>query len=146
MFLIRPTTIWQKNWSNRSQMTSMLIGYSTIICRYQDAGSRHKDTRHEVNTMTSTLSANLKSKRQALHLSRKSVAESIGISASTLADYENGHATPSIKALVKLSTLYDCSTDYLLGLEKKESLTIDVTGLSDDQIRALQGVVDSIRR
>ena len=54
---------------------------------------------------TPTLSTNLKSKRLALHLTRKSVAESIGISASTLADYENGHAIPSVRSLMKPSTV-----------------------------------------
>ena len=92
------------------------------------------------------LSTNLKFTRQALHLTRKTVADSIDISASTLADYENGHAIPSVKVLVLLAELYHCSTDYLPGLEDiKNVRTIDVTGLTDEQIRAIQGVVDSMR-
>ena len=92
------------------------------------------------------LSTNLKFSRQALQLSRKTVADRIGISASTLADYENGHAIPSVNVLVLLAELYHCSTDYLLGLEDKKNVrTIDVTGLTDEQIRAIQGVVNSMR-
>ena len=98
------------------------------------------------NNVYIALSTNLKFTRQALHLTRKTVADSIGISASTLADYENGHAIPSVKVLVLLAELYHCSTDYLLGLEDiKNVRTIDVTGLTDEQIRAIRGVVDSMR-
>ena len=96
--------------------------------------------------MSIVLSTNLKLTRKVLHLTRKTVADRIGISASTLADYENGHAIPSVKVLVLLAELYHCSTDYLLGLEDiKNVRTIDVTGLTDEQIRALQGAVDSMR-
>ena len=101
---------------------------------------------HHLGTSLIALSTNLKFTRQALHLTRKTVADSIGISTSTLADYENGHAIPSVKVLVLLAELYHCSTDYLLGLEDiKNVRTIDVTGLTDEQIRAIQGVVDSMR-
>lgn len=92
------------------------------------------------------LATKLKKKRQALNLSRKVVSENIGISASTLADYENGHIEPSLKVLMKLATLYKCSTDYLLGIEKDSpQKSINVTGLSSEQIRALQKFIDSIK-
>ena len=92
------------------------------------------------------LATKLKKKRQALNLSRKVVSENIGISASTLADYENGHIEPSLKVLMKLATLYKCSTDYLLGIEKDSpQKSINVTGLSSEQIRALQRLVDSMK-
>ncbi len=91
------------------------------------------------------LSDKLKQKRQALGLSRKVVSEIIGISASTLADYENGYIEPSLKNIMKLAALYKCSTDYLLGLEKQApARCIDVSQLSDDQVQALQRLVDTM--
>ena len=96
--------------------------------------------------MIKGLATKLKKKRQELGLSRKIVADNIGISASTLADYENGYGEPSLKALMKLATLYKCSTDYLLGIEKDSpQKSINVTGLSSEQIRALQRLVDSMK-
>lgn len=96
--------------------------------------------------MINGLAGRLAKRRQALNLSRKVVSENIGISASTLADYENGHIEPSLKVLMKLATLYKCSTDYLLGIEKDSpQKSIDVTGLSSEQIRALQKFIDSIK-
>lgn len=93
--------------------------------------------------MIKELSVKLKEKRQELGLSRKVVSEIIGISASTLADYENGYGEPSLKSLMKLASLYKCSTDFLLGIEKKPpEKTLDVTGLTENQIKALEHLVE----
>ena len=95
--------------------------------------------------MIKGLSSKLKQKRQALGLSRKVVSEIIGISASTLADYENGYIEPSLKNIMKLAALYKCSTDYLLGIEKNAPAKfIDVTHLTDEQVQALQRLVDTM--
>lgn len=95
--------------------------------------------------MIKELSVKLKEKRQELGLSRKVVSEIIGISASTLADYENGYGEPSLKSLMKLASLYKCSTDFLLGIEKKPAeKTLDVTGLTDHQIKALEQLVEAM--
>lgn len=95
--------------------------------------------------MIKGLASKLKKKRQELNLSRKMVAENIGVSASVIADYESGYGEPSLKVLMKLATLYKCSTDYLLGIEKTApSQTIDVTGLSADQISALRNLISTM--
>lgn len=95
--------------------------------------------------MINGLSQRLNEKRQALNLSRRIVSEIVGISASTLADYENGHSEPSLKVLMKLATLYKCSTDYLLGIEKgTPTQTIDVSALTPDQIQALHSLIDTM--
>ncbi|MGN8773167.1 helix-turn-helix domain-containing protein [Candidatus Weimeria sp. HCP3S3_B5] len=95
--------------------------------------------------MIEGLAVRLKEKRQALGLSRKVVSEVIGISASTLADYENGHIEPSLKVLMKLATLYKCSTDYLLGMEKElPQAVLDVSSLNSRQIQALKIITEGL--
>lgn len=95
--------------------------------------------------MIKGLASKLKKKRQELNLSRKMVAENIGVSASVIADYESGYAEPSLKVLMKLATLYKCSTDYLLGIEKDTpTQTIDVSALTPDQIQALKSLIDTM--
>lgn len=95
--------------------------------------------------MIKGLASKLKKKRQELNLSRKMVAENIGVSASVIADYESGYAEPSLKVLMKLATLYKCSTDYLLGIEKDTpTQTIDVSALTPDQIQAIKSLIDTM--
>ena len=46
---------------------------------------------------------------------------------------------------MKLAALYKCSTDYLLGLEKQAPVRcIDVSELTDEQVQALQRLVDTM--
>ena len=88
------------------------------------------------------LCTRLKESRQKMKLSRNQVAEQIGISASTLADYEIGHRQPSLPILVILAEIYGISTDYLLGREKANTPTaLDTTGLHDEQIDVLRHMI-----
>lgn len=79
-------------------------------------------------------------------LSQKAVADRLQLSASIVSGYETGERTPSTEVLLKLTALYRCSADYLLGIEQSAPATmLDVTGLSTEQIQALQTLIDGIR-
>lgn len=79
-------------------------------------------------------------------LSQKAVADRLQLSASIVSGYETGERTPSTEVLLKFTALYRCSADYLLGIEQSAPATVlDVTGLSTEQIQALQTLIDGIR-
>ena len=84
----------------------------------------------------------LKSARQNAHLERKQVAELIGKSVNTIADYENGTSEPSLSILIKFSQMYNCSTDYLLGLDGNHT---DMTGLTPEKRKLVCQVIDAMR-
>ena len=46
----------------------------------------------------------------------KEMADRLGITQQTLTGYERGRAEPSCSMLAKLSSLYNVTTDWLLGL------------------------------
>jgi len=88
------------------------------------------------------LCTRLKESRQRVNLSRNQVAEQVGITASTLADYEIGHRQPSLPVLVFLAEIYGVSTDFLLGSGKPETpLPLDTTDLTNEQIDALRHLI-----
>lgn len=62
----------------------------------------------------------LKKLRLRKNLTQKSVAEKIGVKNNTLSSYESGKRQPDFDTLSKLAELYDVSTDYILGREKKQ--------------------------
>lgn len=66
---------------------------------------------------------NIKKAREAIGLSQKEVAISLGVSNPTVSDWERGIKNPSGKNLKKLATLLNCSTDYLLGVSEQTSET-----------------------
>ena len=79
-------------------------------------------------------------------LSQKAVADRLQLSPSIVSGYETGERTPSTEVLLRLTALYRCSADYLLGIEQSAPATVlDATGLSAEQIQALQTLIDGIR-
>ena len=78
--------------------------------------------------------------------SQKQVADKIKVSPSIVSGYETGERTPSTDILLQLSGVYNCSTDYLLGKERKEPpVSLDTNGLTDSQVQAIQNLIDSIK-
>ena len=70
----------------------------------------------------------------------------IGVPPSITSGYETGERTPSTEALLALSYLYRCSTDYLLGKKENTNMNvINVDGMSERQVEALRLLVDSIK-
>lgn len=94
--------------------------------------------------MVNGLGERLQQKRAGLKISQKEAAGFIGVSASIISNYESGERTPSVENLMALANLYKCSTDYLLGLEKTSSVTVDVSMLNEEQRARLQYFLSSI--
>lgn len=96
--------------------------------------------------MIKDLNLKLKNLRQLNKYSQKDVAQKLGISPSIVSGYETGERTPSTEILLSLSYLYKCSTDYLLGKDTKEpSLSLDTDGLTNEQINALQNLINTMK-
>ena len=69
----------------------------------------------------------------------------MGVAQATAdAFYELRERSPSPDVLMKLSGIFHVSTDYLLGIEKKELL--DVSGLTASQITAVLGIIAEYRK
>lgn len=58
--------------------------------------------------------------RKNIGLTQKDLAERLGISRQAYANYESGNREPDIQTLIKLSSFFDVSIDYLVG--KSESV------------------------
>ena len=95
--------------------------------------------------MLGDLGNKLKTLRVNNKLSRKQVAELVGVSASTIGLYESGERIPSVMVLVKLATQYKTSVDYLLGIDNTEKEMLSLEGLTDKQIKALKTTVECFR-
>jgi len=57
----------------------------------------------------------LKYLRQQNKISRDELAVTLGVSYSTIAAFEQGLRDPSVKTLIELSNMFECSIDYLVG-------------------------------
>lgn len=77
-------------------------------------------------------------------LTQKQLAARIGLAISAVSFYESGSRYPSFETLIKLARIFHVSTDYLLGLTERRS--IDVTGLTDEEIELVSQLVDKLRK
>lgn len=73
----------------------------------------------------------LKELRETKKMSQGDLAKKINKSKSVISGYENNVKTPPIDVLVNLALIYNVSLDYLLGIDKKEMISVD--GLSERQ-------------
>ena len=77
-------------------------------------------------------------------LTQVELAQLLGISKSVVSSYENAVHLPPYDILIKISSLFGVSCDYLLGVGSQD--TISVKGLTETQIRAIEAIVDETRK
>lgn len=70
----------------------------------------------------------LKKLRQDKNLTQEELAKIINSSRSNIANYENDKNMPSVEVLNKLSEIFNCTTDFLLGkseIKNNKQVNID---------------------
>lgn len=96
--------------------------------------------------MINGLGQRLQEQRILKNLSQKQVATSVGLPASVISNYESGERTPSVEILLSLARLYGCSADYLLGIDKSDTVKLlDVSMLDNKQYQLLQSFLLSLK-
>jgi len=86
----------------------------------------------------------LKALRSSAGLTQAQLGNLIGVTKSVISFYELQERSPSPDVLIKLAQIFHVSTDYLLGLSARES--IDVTGLTQEDILLIRNLTDRLRR
>ena len=73
----------------------------------------------------------IKELRTNRKLTQSDLGRILGVTTSAVSSYEIAERQPSYDILIKLSSFFNVSTDYLLGLSKKD--VIDITDLTEKQ-------------
>ena len=81
--------------------------------------------------------------RQARGWTQAELARRMGITRNGINSWEQGLSMPSPGSLVDLSRIFLVSTDYLLGVERLE--TINVSGLDEREVALLAELADRLR-
>ena len=85
----------------------------------------------------------LKELRIQAGLSQKQLTERVKVTKSVISYYELQERYPSPEILIKLANIFHVSTDFLLGIEKQQ--TLDISGLDEKDIRLLQHTISVLR-
>ena len=88
----------------------------------------------------SDFSQKLKKLRLSKSYSQQALADKLAVTKSLISSYEQDLRLPSLDMLIKISTEFGVSTDYLLNLDRQK--TINVEQLTDDQIAIVSNTVN----
>ncbi len=78
--------------------------------------------------------------REKCGITQSSLAKKLGITRSSVNAWEMGLSIPSTQYIVELALIFNVSTDYLLGLEKTS--TVSVNGLTDREISSIVEIIE----
>ena len=71
------------------------------------------------------------------------LAQKIEVTKQTISNWENDNIQPSIDMLIKLSKIFNVSTDYLLGLTPTNSINVD--GLPTEFVSHIVQIIDDYK-
>ena len=82
----------------------------------------------------------LKKLRNERNITQQNLADRLGITKSMISAYETSIRYPSYDVLIKIASLFKVSTDYLLGLDNKRTISLDK--LTDNQTKIVSNLVE----
>ena len=94
--------------------------------------------------MLYSLNENIKSLRIASGMNQVEFANLMGVTKQCVSNWENDNVLPSIEMLTKIADVFKVKTDYLLGRE--ERLSIDVSGLTEEQISHVALIIKDLEK
>ena len=88
------------------------------------------------------LNERIRELRLAAGFSQVELAEKLGVSKQSVSNWENDNIQPSIEMLVKISRIFNVSTDFIIG--EDNHTYIEVTNLTKTQIHHVQQIINDI--
>lgn len=86
----------------------------------------------------------LKTLRLKEEITQAQLAKKLGITKSVISAYETGLRMPSYDILIHIAQIFNVSTDFLLGVERKQE--IDLSGISQEEVDALLALIRAMKR
>ena len=87
----------------------------------------------------------LRELREKKRLSQQQLADWLGLTRSSISNYENNTQTPPADTLVRLADIYGVSVDYLLGVKNDRKRVLVIEGLTHSQEKALEILAEEFR-
>lgn len=88
----------------------------------------------------------LKKLRVEAGMTQDTLAKKLSVTKSVISYYELHERAPSPEILIKLTSIFNVSADYLLGIEKKEQASLDLSGLYDEDIQFIRCTINHLKK
>lgn len=86
----------------------------------------------------------IKELRLSLGINQVQFAKKLNVTKQCVSNWETANLQPSIDMLIRIAQTFSVSTDYLLGLNDKSTLSAE--GLTSEQILHMRAIIDDIRK
>lgn len=86
----------------------------------------------------------LKTLREDKKLSQMEFGKRIGVSGSTVSAYEKSRKYPTLETFIKICSVLNVSSDYMLGLS--DSMGLKKSDLTDNQISSLRTIIHDLEQ
>lgn len=86
----------------------------------------------------------IKTLRKQMGLTQEQLAKRLWVTKAIISAYENAARFPSLEVLIQLAYIFNVSTDYLLGVDKKQAL--DVSNLTPNQIKIINSLIKEFHK
>ena len=94
--------------------------------------------------MTEMLGEKIKKLRLSRNMTQTDLARKLDVTTSAISFYENNMRLPSYEVLIKLSRLFNTTTDSLLQ-EERNGIYFDTDSLTDAQVKILYQLVNMFK-
>lgn len=91
-----------------------------------------------------TIGERIKKLRVEKNFTQTFLAEQLGITKAMISAYETNVRKPSTNIMLKLTDIFNVSLDFLLG--KEEDKYLDISSLTDSQIRIINSLVTEFKK
>lgn len=88
----------------------------------------------------------IKALRKQKGYTQQQLADIFHLSKSNINYYEKSTRAPSPDTFLKYADEFGVSIDFLFGREKPTGNTLDVSGLTEEEISIIQNMIDTLRK
>ncbi len=81
----------------------------------------------------------IKELRLDKHLTQEQLAERLNIAKATISAYESGYRFPSYEVLIRIAYIFNTTTDYLLGRERKNM--VDLGDMKSEDVEIIKKLI-----
>ena len=90
-----------------------------------------------------SLGERIRSLRLCAGMTQTDLASKLFVTKATVSAYENGIKLPSYDVLIKITSVFNVTSDYLLGIENENN--IDFSGLTEKEINSIKKIIKAIQ-
>lgn len=86
----------------------------------------------------------IKELRISFNISQVELGKKLGVTKQCVSNWENANIMPSIDMLINIAKFFNVSSDYLLGIDDEDKVSLD--GLTDEERAHIKQLINDLKK